>query len=167
MIRAASMRGRSVARHPHAGSTSPARQCTIRRRAKGFMMTSTPDAIRAAADAAIGRAVEDLRAQLVSVAEQIDPFPAFPGAVFAYGIEVEPARGGLPDLGCVILGDDGALYELQIGLDDTRPQQAVADASTERHEDLVPLDVPPAAFATYAHAALHAAADYLEGVKAD
>ena len=167
MIRAASTRGRSVGRHPHTGSTSPAPRCTIRRRVKGFMMTSTPDAIRAAADAAIGRSVEDLRAQLVSVAEQIDPFPAFPGAVFAYGIEVEPAGGGLPDLGCVILGDDGALYELQIGLDDTRPQQVVADASTERHEDLVPLDVPPAVFATYAQAALYAAADYLEGVKAD
>lgn len=130
-------------------------------------MTDTPDAIRAAADASIGCAVEDLRAQLVNVAQQIDPFPAFPGAVFAYGIEVEPAGGGRPDLGCVILGDDGALYELQIGLDDTRPQQAVADASTERHEDLVPLDVPPAVFVTYAYAALHAAADYLAGVGTD
>lgn len=125
------------------------------------------EAIRTAADAAIGRAVDELRAQLVSVAEQIDPFPAFPGAVFAYGIEVQPAGGGLPDLGCVILGDDGALYELQIGLDDTRVQQAVADASTERHEDLVPLEAPPAVFATYAHAALHAAADYLDGLGAD
>ncbi len=129
--------------------------------------TDTPDSIRAAADAILGRTVEDLRAQLVSVAAQIDPFPAFPGAVFAYGIEVEPAGGGLPDLGCVILGDDGALYELQIGLDDTRVQQAVTDASTERHEDLVPLDVSPALFVVYAHAALHAAADYLEASRAD
>jgi len=120
-------------------------------------------AIRVAADAVMHRAAEELRAQLRAVAAQIDPFPAFPGAVFAYGIEVEPPGGGSPDLGCVILGDDGALYELEIGLDDTSTQQqVVADASTERHEELVPLDVPPEVFAMYAHAALHAAAGYLE-----
>lgn len=111
----------------------------------------------------MARAAEELRAQLVSVAEQIDPFPAFPGAVFAYGIEVEPRGGGDPDLGCVILGNDGALYELEIGLDDTRAQQSVvADASTERHEELRALELPPAVFVTYAYAALEAAAGYLE-----
>ncbi len=121
------------------------------------------EAVRSAADAVMRRAAEELRAQLRTVAAQIDPFPAFPGAVFAYGIEVEPTGGGSPELGCVILGDDGALYELEIGLDDTNSQQqVVADASTERHEELVPLDVPPDVFAMYAHAALHAAADYLE-----
>jgi hypothetical protein len=120
-------------------------------------------AVRAEADAVMHRTAEELRAQLRAVAAQIDPFPAFPGAVFAYGIEVEPRSGGSLDLGCVILGDDGALYELEIGLDDTTTQQAVADASTERHEELVALDVPADVFVVYAHAALHAAADYLEG----
>lgn len=119
------------------------------------------DTIRAAADAVMHRAAEELRAQLRASAAQIDPFPAFPGAVFAYGIEVEPPGGGSPQLGCVILGNDGALYELEIGLDTNTQQQVVADASTERHEELVPLDVPPEVFAMYAHAALHAAADYL------
>ena len=136
-------------------------------------MTERPDeagkivptawAVRAAAGSVVERAAEELRAQLVAVAAQIDPFPAFPGAVFAYGIEVQPSAGGLPELGCVILGDDGALYELEIGLDDTAAQQAVADASTERHEALVPLDLPAPVFVVYAHAALEAAADYLEG----
>ena len=115
-----------------------------------------PSAWRAAADAALESAAQELRTQLVAIAEQIDPFPAFPGAVFAYGIEVEPRGGGDPDLGCVILGNDGQLYELEIGLDDTQPQQAVADASTERHE-------PVAVFVHYAHAAIEAAASYVEG----
>ena len=122
-----------------------------------------PSAWRAAADAALESAAQELRTQLVAIAEQIDPFPAFPGAVFAYGIEVEPRGGGDPDLGCVILGNDGQLYELEIGLDDTQPQQAVADASTERHEELRPLDVPVAVFVHYAHAAIEAAASYVEG----
>jgi len=115
-------------------------------------------------DIVVHRAAEELRAQLRAVAAQIDPFPAFPGAVFAYGIEVDPPGGGSPDLGCVILGDDGELYELEIGLDDTTAQQPVADASTERHENLVALNVPPAVFVVYAQAALQAAADYLESL---
>lgn len=123
--------------------------------------------VREVAASILDRAAEELRAQLVAVAAQIDPFPAFPGAVFAYGIEVEPSAGGLPELGCVILGDDGGLYELEIGLADTAPQQAVADASTERHEALVPLDLPAPVFVVYAYAALEAAADYLDGIRKD
>jgi hypothetical protein len=123
----------------------------------------TSSAVRAEAEATVRRAAEELRSQLAAVAGQIDPFPAFPGAVFAYGIEVEPRASGVPELGCVILGDDGGLYELQIGLDDTRGQQTVADASTERHEELVALDVSDSVYVLYAHAALEAAADYLDG----
>lgn len=111
---------------------------------------------------AIDSEAEALRARLVEVAAQIDPFPAFPGAVFAYGIEVEPADGGGPDLGCVILGNDGGLYELQIGLDDGTSRPTTTDASTERHEELVPLDVPPDLFVRYASAAIETAARYLE-----
>lgn len=114
---------------------------------------------RAIADAVVTRAAQQLREQLRRVAAAIDPFPAFPGAVFAYGIEVEPVG---TEQGCVILGDDGGLYELQIGVDDA---QAALDAEQvgTRHEELVALDVPPADFVTYAHRAIVAATDYLEG----
>ena len=124
--------------------------------------SNDPSSWRSAADASLERAAQELRTQLVSIAEQLDPFPAFPGAVFAYGIEVEPRGGGDPELGCVILGNDGQLYELEIGLDDTQPQQAVADASTERHEELRPLDVPVEVFVRYARGAVEAAAAYAE-----
>ncbi len=113
---------------------------------------------RAIADAVVTRAAQQLREQLKRVAAAIDPFPAFPGAVFAYGIEVEPIGA---DQGCVILGDDGALYELQIGVD---AAQAALDSDQvgTRHEDLVPLEVSPAEFVTYAHRAIVAATAYLE-----
>lgn len=120
------------------------------------------EGIRAAAITTLESAATELRAQLAAVAELIDPFPSFPGAVFAYGIEVEPRGGGDPELGCVILGNDGALYELEIGLADAQPQQAVADASTERHEELRPLDASPEVFVLYAFAAIEAAAAYLD-----
>lgn len=122
-----------------------------------------PDALdpiqeRAIADAVVARAAQQLREQLKRVAAAVDPFPAFPGAVFAYGIEVEPIG---TEQGCVILGDDGTLYELQIGVD---ASQAALDSDQvgTRHEELVPLEVPPAEFVTYAHRAITAAAAYLD-----
>ncbi len=113
---------------------------------------------RAIADAVVTRAAESLREQLKRVAAGVKPFPAFPGAVFAYGIEVEPIG---TEQGCVILGDDGTLYELQIGVDAS--QVALDDQVGTRHEELVPLSVPPAEFVTYAHRAIVAATAYIEG----
>lgn len=119
-------------------------------------------ALRASADATLDHAADALRAHVEEAATLVDPFPSFPGAVFAYGIEVEPAGGGDPGLGCVILGNDGRLYELHIGLDGSQSQTGVPDASTERHEALVPLDVRPEVFVRYARAALDAVAAHLE-----
>jgi hypothetical protein len=108
--------------------------------------------------ASTAQRVADLRRQLQQLATRIDPFPVFPGAVFAYGIEVEPEDGPVPDLGCVILGDDGALYELEIGLDSTRAGEA---ASGERYEELKRLDVPDEVYVAYAEAAVRTAERYL------
>ncbi len=121
-----------------------------------------PVTLLATADAIVQRAAEALRAQVKEAASLIDPFPPFPGAVFAYGIEVEPPGGADPELGCVILGNDGALYELSIGLDTTQAALG-ADAAGERHEELRPLDIPPERYIPYAHAAIAAAARYLGG----
>lgn len=139
---------------------------------KAATMTERPDTpgtpsgpgaeVRDAATAVVEQAAASLRDLLERSAQRIDPFPAFPGAVFAYGIEVEPAAGADPDLGCVILGNDGRLYELQIGLDDTQGRHEGGDASTDRHEELIALDVPPATYVVYASAALDAVADYLD-----
>ena len=130
-------------------------------------MTATPEEprqLRALADATVQRAAEDLQAQLATLVRQVGAFPPFPGAVFAYGIEVEP-----PDhssLGCVIVGDDGALYEFQIGLD----HEAVAsgaDSLAQRHEELLKLELPPRELIAYAHSAIEALTAYLEGRDAE
>jgi hypothetical protein len=128
-------------------------------------MTDDPATVRATADATVERAAAALRDQLKRVATQIDPFPPFPGAMFAYGLEVEPPGGGDPEVGCVILGNDGALYELRIGLDTTQAAMGT-DAAGERSEELAPLDVPPALYVAYAHAAIVVATDYLNDMAA-
>src|SRR5688572_25305431 len=68
---------------------------------------------RAQADAIYERAGSQLRALLKAVARDLDPFPPFPGALFTLGIEIEgdDLNAGR---GCVILGEDGELYELQL-----------------------------------------------------
>jgi len=127
------------------------------------VMTGTVDpmTLRATADALVGRVADQLRDQLKQVAALIDPFPPFPGAMFAYGFEIDPPFGGDPERGCIILGDDGALYELRIGLD---PAQLGADASAERQEELIPVDLPAPVYVAYAHRAMEVATDYLEGL---
>ncbi len=125
-------------------------------------MTSKPDdprQLRALADVTVQRAAEDLRAQLAALVRQVQPFPPFPGAVFAYGIEVEPPAHS--SLGCVIVGDDGELYELQLGLDDEAIASG-ADSLAQRHEELLKLELAPREFIAYAHGAIEGLTAYLE-----
>ncbi len=117
---------------------------------------------RALADAIVARAAAELRDLLPRVAGGIRPFPPFPGAMFVYGIEVDP-RGELPgDYGCVVLGEDGGLYELVLEHDAT--QEPAGDPVATRTEELRPLDEMPAAdFVAYAHRAVLAAGAQVEG----
>ncbi len=80
--------------------------------------------------------------------------------MFAYGIEIEPPAGGGDDHGCVILAEDGELYELRVGID--VDQAASGSALAIRSEDRVSLDdLPPAEYVGYAHRAVTAAVEQL------
>ncbi len=125
---------------------------------------------RAHADAIMERAADQLRELLRELAASIEPFPEFPGSFFSYGIEVEPppgvdgARDGAP--GCVVLGEDGALYELQIGAE--ADQLDTDDPATARSELRLPLEnLSPAEYVVYAYRAVEAAIAHLEGTSAE
>ena len=114
---------------------------------------------RAFADAIVERAAEQLRELLKRLVGEIDPLPPFPGSMFTYGIEVPPPAGS--PLGCVIVGEDGELSELQLGLDD----EAVAsggDAVAARIEHLEPLELTSANYIAYAYEAAGAVISYLD-----
>ncbi len=114
---------------------------------------------RAFADAIVERAAEQLRELLKRLVGEIDPLPPFPGSMFTYGIEVPPPAGS--PLGCVIVGEDGELSELQLGLDD----EAVAsggDAVAARIEHLEPLELSSANYIAYAYEAAGAVITYLD-----
>jgi hypothetical protein len=114
---------------------------------------------RAFSDAIVERAAEQLRELLKRLVGEIDPLPPFPGSMFTYGIEVPPPAGS--PLGCVIVGEDGELSELQLGLDN----EAVAsggDAVAARIEHLEPLELTSANYIAYAYEAAGAVITYLD-----
>lgn len=114
---------------------------------------------RAYADAIVERAADQLRDLLANLVKEIDPFPPFPGSMFTSGIEVQPTSNS--SLGCVIVGDDAELYELELGLD----QEEIArggDAHAARIEHTVELDLTKAEYVPTAYAAIQAVTTYLE-----
>ncbi|MGE0133512.1 MAG: hypothetical protein AB7L91_04385 [Dehalococcoidia bacterium] len=113
---------------------------------------------QAHADLIVQRAAEQLRNVLRTVATQIRPFPEFPGSFFSYGIEVEADEAS--GRGCIVLGEDGELYELLIGLDVA--EVATGDPAAMRSEERVLLeDLPQATYVALAHRAVTAAVEYL------
>ncbi|MCY4615995.1 MAG: hypothetical protein OXC71_06350 [Chloroflexi bacterium] len=116
---------------------------------------------RAHADAIVERAGSQLGELLQELATNIDPFPEFPGSFFSYGIEVEPLPGD-SERGCVVLGEDGALYELQVGSE--VGQLDTDDPATGRSEVRLPLeDLDAASYLHYAYRAVEAALAHMEG----
>ena len=119
---------------------------------------------RAHADAIMAHTAEQLSELLREVTIKIDPFPEFPGSFFSYGIEIEPPnleKSNEGSLGCVILAEDGTLYELQIGTE--ADQLDTDDPATTRSELRIPLEnLSSAEYAIYAHRAIEAAITYIE-----
>lgn len=120
-----------------------------------------PGLVMAQADAVLERAATQLRELLRTTARSIEPFPDFPGSLLSTGIEVPDAA--VSDRGCIVLAEDGELYELQIGLDVDALASGAAEPVLTRDEQRVPLaDLGPAEYVTLAYRALDAAARYLE-----
>ncbi len=117
--------------------------------------TFEPLARKAQADLILDRAAEQLRVIVKSLAEQLDPFPPFPGAFFTYGIEVEPEAAARVDRGCVVVAPDGEFYELEIGVDlEGLDPSGYADPVAMRKEELKKLTLHPRDYVVYAHNAI-------------
>ena len=98
------------------------------------------------ADMVIDRAAKQLRLLVQEAALALRPFPPFPGAFFTNAVEVVMEGVERPDLGCIVVADDGELYELEITIDFgeefgdvTDPVQA-RDETLKKLEDLHPRD---------------------------
>jgi hypothetical protein len=95
------------------------------------------------ADLIVDRAAEQLRLLLREAAQALRPFPPFPGAWFTNAVEVELDGVERPDLGCVVVAEDGELYELEMKLDfsdDVMDMAQARDEKLKELEDLHPRD---------------------------
>ncbi len=93
-------------------------------------------------DAIFGEATDRLMALVGEAVRQLQPFPPFPGAIFTFGIEVEPDGVENASIGCIVVTEQGELRELQIGIDaEGLGAFGEADPVASRSEQLVELDL--------------------------
>jgi hypothetical protein len=101
---------------------------------------------KAQADLIIDRTAQQLRLLLQEAAKELRPFPPFPGAFFTNAVEVNLEGVERSDLGCIVVAEDGELYELEVMIefgeefgDVSDPVQA-RDETLKKLEDLHPRD---------------------------
>lgn len=102
-----------------------------------------PLARKAQADLIIDRTAQQLRLLLHEAAHELRPFPPFPGAFFTNAVEVHLEGAERPDLGCIVVAEDGELYELEVKFDfgdDVVDIVQSRDETLNKLEDLHPRD---------------------------
>jgi hypothetical protein len=119
-------------------------------------------ALKADGDRIVEQAAADLRGRLQQAVAQLRPFPSFPGAFFTNAIEAEPDGASRSDRGCIVVCEDGELYELRIGVDEeSLALGAFEDPVSLRKEELIPVDLHPRDYIVYAYNALTAVVERL------
>jgi len=98
---------------------------------------SDPMARKAQADLMLERTALQLQQLLYEAAAELRPFPPFPGAFFTNAIEVDEGAAGSPERGCVVVCEDGELYELKVNIDFS---DEAADPVAARDEKLTKLE---------------------------
>jgi hypothetical protein len=105
------------------------------------------------ADLALERAALQMSELLHEAAARLRPFPPFPGAFFTNAIEVEAGDAESPERGCIVVAEDGELYELEVSIDFS---DDAADAVQARDEKLKKLDaLHPRDYVVLAYEALN------------
>jgi hypothetical protein len=115
------------------------------------------------ADLLLERTALQLRALLHEAAAELRPFPPFPGAFFTNAIEVEAEAADSPERGCVVVCEDGELYELKMKIDFS---EDAADPVAARDEELTKLELHPRDYIVLAYEALTRIVEHLMEARA-
>ncbi len=114
------------------------------------------------ADSILDRTAIQLQQLLKEACAELDPFPPFPNAMFTNAIECESDSATDPDRGCVVVCEDGELYELEFGIDhDSIEMSGSWDPVTARKETKKKLELHPRDYVVYAYNGLVAVTDHL------
>lgn len=107
------------------------------------------------ADNILERAALQIEPLLKEACAELRPFPPFPNALFTHAIEIEVDSSPVDDYGCIVVGEDGELYELQMGIDhDSIELTGSWDPVTARKETLKKIELHPRDYINYAYTAL-------------
>ena len=117
-----------------------------------------PWALKGAADATLERTASQLRDILKDLASRLSPFPSFLNMKSIQAIEVEPVGPQTQSSGCVVVCEDGELYELSL---ESIPGPG-AEMEVDQVEMFKTLEMPPEQYIPYAFAAIQAIAGKLE-----
>jgi hypothetical protein len=117
---------------------------------------------KAQADNLLERTALQLGALLQEACAELRPFPPFPNSLFTLAIECDEGAAGDPDRGCIVVGEDGQLYELEMGIDhDAIEMTGSWDPVTARKETLRKVDLHPRDYIYYAYNGLLAVTEHL------
>jgi hypothetical protein len=107
------------------------------------MTTNDALARKQQADLIVDRAAQQLRLLLQEAARALRPFPPYPGAFFTNAVEVRLDGVERSDLGCIVVAEDGELYELEMKIDfseDVLDMVQARDETLKKLDDLHPRD---------------------------
>jgi len=114
------------------------------------------------ADLILERTAMQLQQLLQEACAELDPFPSFPNALFTNAIECDAGPVSDPDRGCVVVGEDGEIYELEMGIDhDAVELTGSWDPVTARKESKKKLDLHSRDYVVYAYNGLVAVTEHL------
>lgn len=104
---------------------------------------------RARLDAMVENLAQELRVALRAAARELRPFPHFPDSNTP-AIEAEPGGAAKAEYGCIVVGQDGELYEFTLSLSFAGDMPG----EVSRSEDLREVRLAPHDYIPYAYAAL-------------
>ncbi|MCC6381194.1 MAG: hypothetical protein IT304_01740 [Dehalococcoidia bacterium] len=117
---------------------------------------------KAQADVVLERTAAQLRSLLQEACAELRPFPPFPNALFTDAIECEEGAAATADRGCVVVCEDGELYELEFGIDHESIEMTGSwDPVTARKETRKKRDLHPRDYVVYAYNGLVAVTEHL------
>ena len=106
---------------------------------------------------AVQRAADKLHDSLVELAAKLDPFPYFLGSIEVRAIEAEPGGANKADRGCIVVCQDGEMYEFSMKIQ--APNEF--DLGMERDDSVKPVQLPPEDYVAYAYHAIEEIAGLL------
>jgi len=114
-----------------------------------------PDELNTAAEVkrasdGVQRLADQLHETLVALAANLVPFPYFLGSTEVRAIEAEPGGVERADRGCIVVCEDGEMYEFVMKVQ----QSDLFDGGMGRDDSVKKVEMPPEEYIPYAYHAI-------------